>query len=459
MFKSHFYAFKKTDSFSAIFFARLILVSTFLLATGCDWGGGTHEVAYDDIPSAEKLIKPQSGAAPARTLLFKNDSTVSYCEINLDSGSSYSGYRDKTLYPSASVSKVFLTAFALDRLGADYKFIHEWRIRKNSDGSVDAYLNSNFDPVFNIEKVLYTISILKKQGVTRIRNLFIAKSTRVYLSVLNNPHIELDNIPVSLNQSADNIKLIFNSVNWGNQTAQARSNVEEYFFKQGKHIDLPNSFSLESVVVDSQGSYSNYFSSAATIKVTSTSLFRYLKEINVNSNNYMSDALFSLLGGETEFLKFQKQRLDLGRDSLLMKTGSGLPSINSGERVDNKSTCFAILKVMHFIKLVAQKANLDLGYILLTAGVDQGTYQTDLVINKSVVLKTGRLFDVPTLNLSGIVSTQKGLMAFSFLGHNFSNDQEDDMLEKRDLLLNDLLNFYREKPLFKTLSQNEIFFL
>lgn len=436
----------------------LISVAIVLLA-GCkpSSGSSSPEVVYT--PKKEELIQVQPGAQVARNLLYKNDSTVSYCESSLDGTQNYSGYRDHKLYPSASVSKVFLSAFALSRLGTDYKFMHEWRLRKNSNGTFDAYLNSNFDPVFNIEKALYSMTQLKRYGVTNIRNLYISKSTRVYLSVLSNPHIELDSVPVSLDQSIENLKLIYNSKNWGSQTQGARTNVQEHFELQGKNVDIPSSFLVQNVLLDSNGQAAASFANATVLNIQSTSLFRYLKEINLNSNNYMSDALFALMGGESAFRQFQKEKLGLGLDSLIMKTGSGLPVSINGDRVDNKATCFSILKVMHFIKLIADQAQLDLGYILLTAGIDRGTYETDLVINKSVVLKTGRLYDVPTLNLAGIVSTQKGLMVFSFLGHDFSNEDEAEMLYKRDSLLKDLLNYYKEKPLFKTLPQNEIFFL
>lgn len=433
------------------------LSSAFIASCAPSSNSSEGTVVYS--PKKEELIQVKPDSTPARKLLYSNDPSISYCESSLDGTQYYSGYRDHKLYPSASVSKVFLSAFALSRLGTDYKFIHDWRLRKNADGSIDAYLNSNYDPVFNIEKVLYTMSHLKRYGVTKIRNLYIAKSTRVYLSVLNNPHIELDSVPVSLDQSIDNLKLIFNSANWGHQTEQARKNVIEYFELQGKNIDLPMSFSVSNVILDSNGQAQIAFANASPLRIQSTSLFRYLKEINLNSNNYMSDALFALLGGEAGFRQFQNDKLGLGLESLLMKTGSGLPVNINGERVDNKATCFSILKVMHFIKLIADQASLDLGYILLTAGLDNGTYETDLVINKSVVLKTGRLYDVPTLNLGGIVSTQKGFMVFGFLGHDFDNENESDMIDKRDNLLQDLLNYYKEKPLFKTLSQNEIFFL
>ena len=438
----------------------LLISVAFIVLAGCKPASDSSsipEMVYT--PKKEDLIKAQPAQAPARNLLYKNDNTVSYCESSLDGTQNYSGYRDHKLYPSASVSKVFLSAFALSRLGTDHKFVHEWRLRKNSEGTVDAFLNSNYDPVYNIEKALYSMAQLKKYGVTKIRNLYIAKSTRVYLSVLGNPHIELDSVPVSLDQSIDNLKLIYNSKNWGGQTQQARNNVNDFYALQGKAIDLPSTFAVQNVILDSNGQAAASFANATVLKIQSTSLFRYLKEINLNSNNYMSDALFALLGGEAAFRQFQKDKMGLGLDSLIMKTGSGLPVTINGERVDNKATCFSILKVMHFIKLIADEAQLDLGYILLTAGLDNGTYETDLVINKSVVLKTGRLYDVPTLNLAGIVSTQKGLMVFGFLGHDFDNADEASMLDKRDSLLKDLLNYYKEKPLFKTLPANDIFFL
>ncbi|AZZ36481.1 hypothetical protein CIK05_06650 [Bdellovibrio sp. qaytius] len=443
-----------------MFKKSLIISIAFIVLAGCTPGSSSSGIA-DAVysPKKEELIQVQPTAQPARSLLYKNDTTVSYCESSLDGTQNYSGYRDNKLYPSASVSKVFLTAFALSRLGTDYKFMHEWKLRKNANGTFDAYLNSNFDPVFNIEKALYSMAQLKRSGVANIRNLYISKSTRVYLSVLNNPHIELDSVPVNTDQSIDNLKLIFNSNNWGTQTDQARKNVTDFYELQGKSIDIPLTYSVQNVILDSNGQAAASFAGATVLNIQSTSLFRYLKEINLNSNNYMTDALFALLGGEMAFRQFQKDKLGLGLESLVMKTGSGLPVTINGERVDNKATCFSILKVMHFIKLVADQANLDLGYILLTAGLDHGTYETDLAINKSVVLKTGRLYDVPTLNLAGIVSTQKGLMVFGFLGHDFSNEDEAEMMSKRDGLLGDLLNFYKEKPLFKTLPQNDIFFL
>lgn len=394
-----------------------------------------------------------------RDLLFKNDPTVSYCEVNLDRMDRYSGIKDHQLYPIASISKVFLSAFAFERLGPDFKFVHEWSLLKNADGSHDAYFNSKGDPVFNIEKALYSMAKLRQNGVQRLRRLYISRQTRIYLSVLNNPHIELEQIPVSLDQSVDNLQLIFNSKNWGAQTEEAKVNVQNHFFQMGKSISIPNSFSVEQVIADPQGQRLVDFKNAQQIKIQSSSLFRYLKEINLNSNNYMSDALFAYLGGEAAFYKFQSEKLGLGTESLMMKTGSGLPVQINGQRVDNLSTCYAVLKGMHYIQLVAKQFQLDLGYILLTAGLDQGTYKTDLVVNKSVVLKTGRLFDVPTLNLSGLVSTKDGLMAFSFLGHRFINAQEKQMLQKRDRLLQDLIRVFEEKPLFKTLPQNEIFFL
>ena len=417
------------------------------------------------VVTLNQLLQVTPQTQQTRLLPLSDDTTVAYCEVSLSSTDetikNYSGFHDFALYPLASVSKLFTEAWALDHLGADYKFEHEWRLLKNKDGTVDAYLNTNFDPIFNIEKVLYTISQLQQRfGVNSIRNLYISASTRMYLSVLNNPHAELNIVPVSSEETLGNFKLIFNSASWGQQTQQAKINVQTYFSSQGQSFSLPASFSLQNVALDTDGSIAKQFQSATVFKIESVSLFRYIKNINVNSNNYLADALFSLLGGEAEFLKFEKEKLGLDESSLIMKTGSGLSMQANGQRVDNKATCSAVLKLLHFFKLNAQKNNLDLGDLLITAGQDpDSTYETKLTFNKSVVLKTGRLYDVEALNLAGIASTGQGLMAFTFLGHDFGINDEVLMQGKRDQLLQSLLTYYIEQPFFSTLSQNEIFFV
>ena len=426
-------------------------LSVFILLVGCQPDSSGSD--FDEQITPQSLVsKPVQPNKLSRELKYKNDQTVSYCEVPLNDLGKYSGYRDLKLYPSASLSKVFLSAWVLNRLGSKFRFSHEWRYQKNADGSFDVYMNTQLDPVVNIEKSLYFMTELNRIGIKRIRNLYIHPQTRIYLSVLNNPHIELEDTPINLNETVANLKIIFNSVNWGEQTVMAIENLKR------NNKPVPTTFSVQNVSAISEvqkaklSNWNLHYTQSAEIK-------KYLKEVNTNSNNYISDALFNYLGGAKKFYQFQQIDLGLTKNDLYMLTGSGLATITAGQRYDNLANCYAITKVMHYIYLHSKKQNYNLGEILLNVGTDQGTYQPNMVFNQSTVVKTGRLYDVPTLNLSGLVSTKYGPVAFAFLGHNFDNADETSMQNKRDTLVDSILDYYTEAPgAFKKYRLDTIFF-
>ncbi|MFN3455826.1 MAG: D-alanyl-D-alanine carboxypeptidase [Pseudobdellovibrio sp.] len=417
--------------------------------------------------SEKELLVVDKSTQQDRNLLYKDDPTVSYCEASLETTDRqpkfYSGFRDFKLYRSASLSKIFVTAWAINRLGAQYQFKQTWSVIKNKDKSFDVYFDSGGDPVFNIEKIQYALSQLSKSGLQSIRNLYVSPNTRIYLSVLSNPHAELKNVPVTAEETIDNLKLVLNSKNWAQQTLRARENIlahaKMYRADVFNQLKLAQKFSVDKVLYDFDSQYKESFKNAFKIQIHSAPLYKYLKEINLSSNNYLSDALFSLLGGEKGFLTFQRNVLGLEMNHVYMRTGSGLPKIVQGQRYDNLASCYGLMRAIHFVKLAADQNSVNLGQLLLTAGLDLGgTYTTDYKINRSVVVKTGRLYEYPTLNLAGAVSTHQGLIAFAFLGHDFNNQNENIMKQKRDHLLNDVLSFYKEKPYFSTIENNTIFF-
>ena len=442
-------------------FKILSIAAVLMFLFGCQPSDSTTLRLND--PTSEKLIKlGTSESKSARRLPYSNDRTVSYCEVNLTTYEQkgavkqYSGTDDLKLYPAASLSKIYLTAFVINKLGLDHQFTYTIKIKRNDDQSADVYLDSESDPIFNIEKSLYIMSLLQNRGITHIRNLFISQETRVFLSVLSNPHIEFTEVPVSVSETLQNFQLIFNSKNWGSQTQKAKTNLSQFLLQSGQNLQLVSDFSLEQATVASRDSFfadEEFIFHSATIR-------DYLKEINVESNNYLSDAFFNLLGGYPEFYRFQTQVLKINSDQLIFNTGSGLPVIVSQQRYDNQTTCRALIKALHYVKLKADSYQVNLGDLLLMPDLDQGTYDSQsVVVNRSVVLKTGRLYDVPTLNLAGIASTEQGLMAFVFLGHNFDNANEVLMKQKRDDFLSSLLKTYSQVPLFSKAKELDSIFL
>lgn len=398
----------------------------------------------------------------SRRLPNLNDSRISYCEsIDGESGQ-YSGLLDQQKYPLASVSKVFVSAWALQILGPNFTFNTTWRL-KNVPGEVgtyDAYLNTQYDPVMNIEKIIYMLSVLQSQGVKKIRNLVVDESVRVFLSVLNDPHYSDYEAPVGINKSIQNLSIILNSSRWGSQTAVARQNVINYLVQNRQNLILANQFSVGTVNYQQKISVDvNSYTKSVIIK--SAPLSKYLKEMNVESNNYIADSLFNILGGVNAFKKFQIQSLKIKESDLIMLTGSGLPIDQLGYRADNKSTCVAVLKVWKFIKGLSDQLKINSGKMFLNPSQDIGTFNSTTMFNfnNGVILKTGRLLDVPSLNLSGTAYLNNGkTLYFSYMAHDFDNSAEDDIKSKRDAYVSSFLKNFPVAPRFNSFKLDQIFF-
>jgi serine-type D-Ala-D-Ala carboxypeptidase/endopeptidase (penicillin-binding protein 4) len=420
--------------------------------------------------SAENKIEPPVTELPQRPeeanehvknreLLVKNDSRISYCEILENQSATYTGYHDNQMLPLASLSKVLTSAWAMALWGPDFRFQSEFYLNpvEGEPGVYDAYLKTNYDPVVNIEKILFYLSELNQAGVKQLRNLVIDESTRVYLSVTAGPHLELEQVPVSTKDSIENLKLILNSNNWAEKTKQAKDHLEIWAKEKKKSLKIPTQFSVDKVsyLPAEQIKKSSYKFKKI---ISSSPLLTYLKNLNTYSNNYISDALFNQLGGSEKFQNFQKQELKLKKDELQVFTGSGLPLTTNGLRRDNLGTCFSMIKVLSFFKSMADKNQLNLGYLLLNPSSDtDGTLDYSVDYKNAVVVKTGRLYEVPAMNLAGFVSTQKGIMSFVFLGHDFSDDEAKEIEALRQAMVFDIFSNFKTDSTFLTSIDFDIF--
>ncbi len=418
-----------------------------ILSTACSNSNSEAESPQAVTVIDSTVVRSQTNT---RNLLYKNDSTISYCESTGGDINTYSGYRDLKPYALASVSKIFLSAWALNKLGPDYRFQMIWKLKKiSNDGTFDAILQTNYDPVVNIEKILLALAELKKNGVTKIRNLIIDETTHIYLSVLSNPHLELTDVPVTINQTIENLNIILNSKNWSSQTQTALENLKN-------PETVPTQFSVEQISylprqqINTEG-YNQ------TVQISSAILLKYLKNLNTFSNNYVTDSLFAFLGGAAEFENFQRNDLKIPKAELQIYTGSGLSTEVLGRRQDNLGSCLSVLKTLKYLDGLAVNNNLNLGHVLLTAGVDSGTYESNMTFNNNIVLKTGRLFDVPTLNVAGVSSSTEGHTYFAFMAHDFDNTDEANVKIKRDQLISDLIQFKQQRNSFFTMGLDTLF--
>lgn len=433
----------------------------FILILGL-WGCAPEVSSTSVSPSAPLVLSErpsQQAEILSRHLLYQNDPRISYCEILNSQSDSYSGLRDTNLEPLASLSKVITSVWSLEKLGPSFRFQSEIFLKQvDTTGLYDVYLKTNFDPVVNIEKLLYLISEMNRTGVRQIRNLVIDESTRIFLGVLSNPHIELKNTPVSTDETIDNLQLIFNSKNWSEKTKTAKANLLEWVQKKGHRLSLPEQFSVGSISFRSSQDI-NLAHYTLKLVVNSAPLFHYLKNVNVNSNNYIADALFNYLGGTFAFKQFQKSFFSLSEKEMQIFTGSGLADSSFGVRRDNLGSCFAMIKVLGFLKHQAQKAQLNLGALLLNPSLDKdGTFDSPENYMNAAVLKTGRLYEVPAMNLAGFVSTEKGMLSFVFLGHDFSSSEADQIEQSRLRMLGDIFSQFPVRSDFNSIDSSSIFF-
>ena len=428
----------------------LLFLVTFMFFSCAPHGGSSSPAPEVSLPN-----RPNS---QARSLLFKSDERVSYCEMIDNDPQTYSGSRDNQLEPLASLSKVITTAWAMNRLGADYRFQNEWYLKPvpGRRGIFDAYLRTNFDPVVNTEKLLYFISELSALGVLGLRDLVIDESTRVYISVLSEPHLELQSVPVTSDETKQNLMLIFNSKNWASRTQKARDRLAQWASVNKKLIRIPADFSLEQVIVKNATQVTKAIYPLQKI-IFSAPLFKYLKNMNVYSNNYLADALFEAMGGASSFQDFQRDVLRAKNSELQIYTGSGL-AVQLNGRKDNMGSCFSMIRILSYVRQISQKAQINLGHILLNPTRDQdGTFDSGSSFSNAVVLKTGRLFDNPAFNLAGFVSTRQGTLSFVFLGHDFDNSETAIIDQMRNQMLDNVFDHYQTTSNYLTLDEYEIF--
>lgn len=428
---------------------RLILLLVFFISACSSDNSESKGELSGGAQSRSEVIDPSImySAVNYRELLNVDDEQVSYCESSSQTGSTYSGSRDLEPLPLASLSKLFVSAWSLDQWRPDQQF--EFKIRStkpDAQGGVDLYLDGSFDIYVETEKLLRVISYFAKKQVTHFNTVYIHDKTQVFLSSLDSPHEEIGPQGVPWVQTYRNLQTVFNSKNWGAQVLQ----LKEKLRREG--VVVPEQWSTYRIeqVSSNQNISSDFIDQH---RILSEPLFKILKHINTQSNNYISDRLFQVLGGEKEFQKFQKNKLQLGLDHLRIRTGSGLAFVEEGIRWDNKGTCYSVLKVLKYLELKSHAYRMNLKDFLLNPSAEKGTFrrsdEVSIPFKNQFVVKTGRLFEVPALNLATIIKNKEGNFVYSvFLGHHFENGNEKIILNKRDRMLLDFLNFWQAQDTY-----------
>ena len=298
----------------------------------------------------------------------------------------------------ASVSKLFTTLWALEKLGKNYRFKTSFIIKDET-----IYIKGSNDPFFVTENLLVVMGELASKGLFK-RVVF---DQNFYLNWSDNKDI----IKRSL-------KKIVNSNLWDNYFNEILSSLDIYI----KEYDLP--YVLPSFFEISDIEYVNNLDirdEKSELSHLSSPLYMHLKQVNIYSNNFYADQIFNYLGGESSFHKYLYEKFNVNSKDTHFYTGSGL-----GE---NRTTCSTTLKVLESLKRFTLTNELSLKDIISVAGSDSGTLKDRFKEDMShkVLAKTGTLRHTSTL--AGYLGKEQ-THQFAVFNHTYKTSRARKMQNK-----------------------------
>ncbi len=378
----------------------------------------------------KKLILPLTLLSLAPSALLAQSVVPKFVELNkefkIDSSKQAFCYRDRRgeLYGHnphkkvtiASVSKLITSLWAIEELGAEYRYPTKFFLKGKK-----LHISGSYDPVFSNRKLFFLLAQLNNQGVTELEEITFDKKLRVYTkaegylgSILN----------VTPSRTAANLKDFWNTPTWNKLKPFYNDFAKNTPQSLRDHLSLPDTWEGFNMKVGKVYLVDeNPVGEGGLIHLSST-MERYLKFTNIVSNNYIADEIFNKLGGEKEFDKyFEKIKKDFSKGSfpsqesseplVKMYSGSGLDSKRNGSRVDNYSTCAMTLELVDRLHKLLDDSQVPIQKVVAVPGTDLGTFRNRLRsarLDKTFVAKTGTLYH--TSALAGVLFGARSKVTF-----------------------------------------------
>lgn len=294
----------------------------------------------------------------------------------------------------ASVTKLYVTLWALEKLGKDFRFKTKIHVYDNS-----LHIEGGNDPFFTTENLFYIISTLNDLGYENFQEITFDKGFT--FNWLNDP-----------TEIAELLKGYANTDEWNQAHQLEFKNL--VFQNQNLGINLPLrdhiNFEVDTI---REGDKPNE-SPIITGIFNSSPIHRHLKQMNIYSTNFIATEVFNYLGGATEFASYIKEKFQVGQETISFQNGAGFEP--------NETTCRLTINVNERLKFQIEKQGLQLTDLISVPGEDLGTlqnrYQNHLA--KTLVAKTGTLRH--TSALSGFLSTDLGEKPFGIFNHSYAID-------------------------------------
>jgi D-alanyl-D-alanine carboxypeptidase/D-alanyl-D-alanine-endopeptidase (penicillin-binding protein 4) len=314
-----------------------------------------------------------------------------------------------TPLPAASLTKVATTLVALDTWGIDHRF--ETLI--SATGQIqqgvlqgDLVVQAGGDPLFVWEEGFALANTLNQMGIRKVAgNLVVVGGFQM-------------NFEIDPQRSGELLKEAMNAEVWAEDA--------NYQFSQlPPGTKKPNLAIAGAVqVVTTPGLVPPH--QTLLVRHYSLPMVQILKQMNVHSNNVISETLAVMAGGAAVVAQKSAALAGVPRDEILLINGSGLG-------VENRISPRAVAAMYAALQRYLIPHNLTIADLFPISGTDLGTidYRN---IPASAVVKTGTLNDVSAL--AGVLPTRdRGLIWFSII--NRGGDL-DDLRRQQDVLLQQL---------------------
>lgn len=315
----------------------------------------------------------------------------------------------------ASTSKLVTTLWAMDLLGPDWQYETKFYLKGDQ-----LHIEGSLDPVVSKRKLFYFVSQLLNKNIHHISKVTFNKDFRAFAAAEDYVG---SLVTVDANRSARNLYDYWHTPAYNKLKPVYRAFISETPESVLEELQIRRN--LEDLDL-SIGSVEGVESAPFDLQDPSVSEFhhfspeirKYLKFMNIHSNNFIADQVFEKLGGEKAFDLWLEEHLserlkshdevregfNEGEPSMKMFTGSGLDTKRDGQRVDNYSTCALMTTLLSDLRDELDQKGHHLKELVAVPGTDGGTFSSRLrgaLTKNTMVAKTGTLYH--TSSLTGVI--------------------------------------------------------
>ncbi len=403
------------------------------------WATGSG-VVWAKLPSMDSYIK-KPGV----------EDSSSFCYVQRNQDAIY-GQRIKEKVKIASVSKLFTTYYQLKTRGPEYRF--ETKLRYNK-AKKELFISGSRDPYMGERVLHFLVSELNKNGIFEINKVYIDEAFAVYYdvevqSVLMWGDAQMPSEVRYSGRSPEKSKkdLIRFFTNWKKTYSGTAIAAERLGVKMEKNPHLK--VGAVELLTHVEG---DRFIADKEIVYRSSSILRYLKDLNTHSNNYVADQLIASSGGIDEMIRFLKKDLGLGPNDFEFHTGSGLwvnsPYVEGKERIrtenakDNLATCESVMNLLWELDRLMRRKGYQLQDVLMVASKDPGSLSKysaykGAPLASAVLAKTGTLATAAAL--AGEISSETGNYFFGIFFETSNSSTTKAVTTYRDNMVRDLMS-------------------